>query len=101
MPNLGEQAPGDSDLKQENRLLQWQLHEQNQTRFEAIESNQQKQQDLLVEILRNTSDLPELKKKLEKIVDEHNRAKGVAKLAGWLFGGTTLIEGLRFILSRK
>lgn len=101
MPNYGEQAPGDSDLKQENRLLQWQLHEQNQTRFEAIETNQKKQQDMLIEILQNTSDLPELKKKIENIVDEHNRAKGVAKVAAWLFGGTSLIEGLRFILSRK
>ena len=82
-------------------VLQNRLHEENQRRFEQIEKNQDNQSKMLGEVLKNTADLPDLKKDVEKLKSDRNKIKGAASVGAWLGGGSLLGEAIRWMVFRK
>lgn len=77
--------------------LQQRLHEESQRRFQQIEKNQDRQGKQLDELIKNTADLPKLKKDVEEINTERNKFEGAAKLATLMGGGSLLAEGIRWL----
>lgn len=81
--------------------LQNRLHAENSRRFEQIEKNQERQQEMLEEVLRNTASLPQLKEDIEKTNSDvedlkaaHNRLRGGGKALG---GMVAAWEVIRFV----
>ena len=116
----GRRPATDSELIADNRELQQRLHGQNQRRFEQIEKNQDKQGEVLQEVLENTrdlsklkddvsdikeeitkTDLSKLKTDVEEIQADRNKAKGAVKIASLMGAGSLVGEALHWLIFHK